>query len=409
MRIIWVIGIQLIWVSVGWSTDWPQWRGPKGDGRGPTGPYPVQWSPTKHVKWKTAVPGAGNSSPIIWKDKVFLTASTGLDHRTLHLLCYDRSRGRLLWESRFFASPAPSPFAGFPPERGHAAPTPATDGDIVVGLFGSGDLVAVDLDGRLRWFRALAAEYGPFRNEYGIGASPILHQGTVYVQIDHDTESYLLAVDAKTGSTKWRSQRRTKDNWATPLIAQVGNRHVLIALGTHTCIAYDVENGSEVWSLNGFERLCSVTPIADRGILYATSGPRGEVMAVDLVSARKGQSPTILWRSKKIGPFIPSPILVGEYLYVLDDGGFITCLEAKSGQERWKERLGSRGRASPVAAGDIIYFTGLDGTTLVLRADGRFEPVAKNKMGEDVAASPALADGDILIRSEKHLWCISIR
>jgi outer membrane protein assembly factor BamB len=386
--------------------DWPQWRGPTGDGRSDGTAFPTMWSDTENVRWKVPLPGAGNSTPVVWKDKVILTASTGREHTTLHVLCFDRVTGKQQWDTTFFASPAPAPFGQFPPERGHAAPSVATDGTVVVALFGSGDLAGLGLDGKLRWFRSLATEYGPFRNEYGVSSSPVLHAGTAFVQIDHDAGSYLLAVDAATGKTRWRTKRAAEDGWATPLVAEVGGKTQVICLGTKKATSYDAGSGKEVWTLDGFERLCSVTPLVRDNVLYATSGPRGEVVALDLAAGSADTTPKVLWRSKKVGPFIPSPVLVGKTLLVPDDQGTVTALDAATGKELWKERVGGRARPSPVVAGDTVYLTGLDGTTAVFKAGDEFEMVGKNKLGEEVAASPALAHGCLFVRGDKHLWCI---
>lgn len=389
------------------ADDWPSWRGPTQDGRGDGAKYPTAWSDAENVKWKAKLPGAGNSSPVVWKDRVFLTASAGREHGKLIVACYDRDSGKQAWESSFFASPAPAPFGMFPPERGHAAPSPATDGKVLVALFGSGDLVGLGLDGGLLWFRSLAAEYGEFRNEYGVSSSPVIDGGTAFVQIDHDAESYLLAVDAATGKTLWRTKREhARRGWATPLVIKIGERRQVICLGTGKATGYDAASGKEAWSLGGLERLCSVTPLVKDGRLYATSGPRGEVLCIDLSPASKGKTPEVLWRSKRVGPFIPSPVLVGDLLVVPDDQGFLTGLDAKTGEDRWRKRAGGRARPSPVVAGTTVYLTGLDGTTLVYEAGKEFEAVGKNKLGEEVAASPALAHGRVFLRGEKHLWCL---
>jgi outer membrane protein assembly factor BamB len=407
MRFLSILSLTLALTTVALAGDWPQWRGPTGDGRSDEKAFPATWSDTEHVKWKATLPGAGNSSPVVWKDKVILTASTGREHTTLHVLCYDRATGKQQWDTTFFASPAPAPFGQFPPERGHAAPSAATDGKVVVALFGSGDLVGLGLDGGLLWFRSLATEYGEFRNEYGVSSSPVIDGGTAFVQIDHDAESYLLAVDTATGKTLWRTKREhARRGWATPLVVKVGDRRQVICLGTGKATGYDAATGKEAWSLGGLERLCSVTPLVKDGRLYATSGPRGEVLCIDLSPAAKGKTPEVLWRSKRVGPFIPSPVLVGELLVVPDDQGFLTGLDAKTGEERWRKRAGGRARPSPVVAGTTVYLTGLDGTTLVYEAGKEFEAVGKNKLGEEVAASPALAHGCVFLRGEKHLWCL---
>lgn len=393
-------------VTLATAGDWPNWRGPTGDGRTDDTALPTSWSATEGVKWKVPLPGAGNSTPVVWKDQVIVTASGGRDHQTLRVLSFDRATGKPRWDTSLFASTAPAPFSQFPPERGHAAPSAATDGKVVVALFGSGDLAGLDLDGKLLWFRSLAAEYGAFRNEYGVSASPVLDDGTAYVQVDHDAESYLLAVDAATGKTRWRAKRAAEDGWATPAAVRVGGKTRVVCLGTRRATAYDADSGKEVWSLDGFERLCSVTPVVRDGVLYATSGPRGEVMAVDVASGEGGKTPTVLWRSKKIGPFIPSPVLAGTTLIVPDDQGTVTALDAATGKELWKERAGGRGRPSPIASGELVYLTSLDGSTSVFKAGKEFELVSTNKLGEEVAASPAAAGGCLFFRGDKHLWCI---
>ncbi|MFO0876883.1 MAG: PQQ-binding-like beta-propeller repeat protein [Gemmataceae bacterium] len=392
--------------ALGLAGDWPSWRGPTQDGTSEEAKLPTAWSDTENVRWKAKLPGAGNSSPVVWKGRVFVTASSGREHSKLIVACYDRDSGKREWESSFFASPAPAPFGMFPPERGHAAPSPATDGEVLVALFGSGDLLGLGLDGRLLWFRSLAAEYGDFRNEYGVSASPVIDGGTVFVQIDHDAESYLLAVDVATGKTRWRTKRDARRGWATPLVTRVGNTRQVVCLGTGKITGYDAATGKEAWSLSGLERLCSVTPLERDGKLYATSGPRGEVLCIDLSHSASGKMPEVLWRSKRIGPFIPSPMLVGDLLVVPDDQGFLTGLDAKTGEERWRKRAGGRARPSPVLGGGYLYLTGLDGTTAVYRAVKEFEAVVKNRLGEEVAASPALAHGCVFLRGEKHLWCL---
>ncbi|MCL4193335.1 MAG: PQQ-binding-like beta-propeller repeat protein, partial [Thermoguttaceae bacterium] len=181
--------------------DWPQWRGPNRDGVAADTALPVQWSATQNVRWKVPLPGAGNGSPIIYRDLVLVTATSGRDHGELHVLAYDRGNGQPVWRTNLFASPAPPPYALFPPERGHAAPTPAVDGRQVVALFGSGDLVALDLEGRPLWMRSLVLDYGPIEGNYGLASSPLIVDDLVVVQIDRLDGSYLAAFDVATGAT----------------------------------------------------------------------------------------------------------------------------------------------------------------------------------------------------------------
>lgn len=389
------------------AADWPQWRGPNVDGTSAETGFPTQWDGRQgtNIRWKVALPGAGNSSPVIRGDDVVVTASSGRDHAELHILCFDRQSGKQKWRTNLTATPADAPFSMFPPERGHAACTPVITQTAVYALFGTGDLACVDRDGQPIWFRSLAKDYGVIRNDYGIAASPLLVDDRLIVQIDHLEGSYLLAVEAATGKTLWKTARpEIFDNWATPVVADVAGQKQIISLGTKTIIGYDLATGKPRWRVEGLERLCSCTPIVRGQTLYAVSGPAGATLALDLAQQ---PTPKVLWRSKKNGPFIPSAIVVGELYFMTDDQGTATCLALKSGQEVWRERLhNGRMRPSPVAADGLIYFTALDGTTTIIRAAADFEVVAKNPLGEDVAASPALAGGNIFLRGDKHLWCI---
>jgi outer membrane protein assembly factor BamB len=399
--------IRWCWLLLPWfvAADWPQWRGPTADGVSSENAFPLRWSATENVLWKVELPGHGNSSPVVMGDDVILTASSGRDDSELHILCYDRRTGRPRWQRDLFAGPADPPFRMFPPERGHAAPTPVVTADQIVALFGSGDLVCLDREGRPLWLRSLSRDFGLIRNDYGLAASPIVVDGLVLVQIDHLEGSYLLAVDRRTGQTRWKTPRpHAYDNWATPVVAEVGGQRQVIALGTQRISGYDVASGTERWSLPGLERLCSCTPIVRGDRLYAVSGPAGATLAIDLAAM---PAPNVLWTSKKNGPFVPSGIVVGDYHIACDDRGLATCLDHATGTELWRERLGNaRMRGSPVAAGHRVYLTDLEGTTIIFKAAARFEIVAKNRLGEPVAASPALSSGMIFLRGERHLWCV---
>jgi len=388
------------------QTDWPQWRGPHGDARIAEAKPPLRWSATEGILWKTPLPGAGNGCPIVVGGKVILTATDGANHDNLMVLAFDQETGNSVWKAGFFASRAAAPFAMFPPERGHAAPSPASDGKTVVALFGSGDIGAVDLDGNLLWFRSLARDNGPFRNEYGISASPLIVEDKVLVQIDHAASSYLLALSLKTGEVLWKQPRDALDNWATPVAARVDGTTQIICLGTQKATGYDLKDGSVLWTHSGLERLCSATPTVRGSKLYLTSGPRGVVFALELAGTPKGSSPRILWQTKKIGPFVPSPVLTEKQMLVPDDQGMLTGLDLATGKELWKERMAGRARPSPVVAGDLLYHTSLDGVTTVAKVGERLEKLASNSLGEQVAASPALASGRLYIRGEKHLWCV---
>ena len=391
------------------AADWPQWRGPTADGLSTEMGFPTEWDGAKgkNIRWKVKLPGAGNGSPVILGQDVILTSTSGRDHSELHVLCFDRTTGQEKWRTDLTATPADAPFSMFPPERGHAASTPVVTNDAVIALFGTGDLVCLDRTGKPVWMRSLTKEYGVIRNDYGIAASPVIAKGTVLVQIDHLEGSYVLAVDATTGKTKWKTARPgAYDNWSTPIVTDGNGRPQVLCLGTKSLTSYDLSNGQQLYSTDGLERLCSPTPILRGNKLYAVSGPSGANIAFELSATEK---PKILWQSKKTGPFVPSAIVVNDLYFVADDQGTASCLDLKTGAEKWRERIANgRMRPSPVAAGGNVYFTALDGNTTVVKASSDFEVVAKNPLGEDVAASLALSSQHIFVRTGNNLFCIGL-
>jgi outer membrane protein assembly factor BamB len=388
------------------GADWPQWRGPAGDGLSQETGFALKWDAQTNVRWKVKLSGAGNASPVIAGSDLILLASTGLDHSEFLVACHDAGTGQTRWQRRLLATPADAPFKMFPPERGHAASTPIVHPNGIIAFFGTGDLFALDRAGKLLWHRALAREFGAIRNDYGLAASPLLIGNRICIQVDHLGGSYLLAIDLASGQTLWKTDRPTVyDNWATPVQARVSGQDQVVCLGTKRIQAYACVDGKETWAIDGLERLCACTPVVTGERLYAVSGPGGASIAVDLIAQ---PTPKVLWQSKKTGPFIPSPLVLGDWYYMVNDQGTATVLNKTSGEEKTKERVANgRMRPSPVAAAGYIYFTALDGVTTVIKAGPELEVIAKNPLGEDVAASLALANGKIYIRGEKHLWCIA--
>jgi outer membrane protein assembly factor BamB len=389
------------------AENWPGWRGPRGDGVSRETGLPVQWSATKNVRWKAPLSGAGVSNPVVWGDRVFLTSADGRDNDRPHVLCFHADDGRLLWKASFFGTALSD--GQFAP-GGMAVPTPATDGRHVWALFGTGDLVCLDMDGKPVWVRSLAQEYGPFRNRWGMASSPLLVNGLLVVQVDHWADSYLLAVDAATGANRWRAPREMSIGWASPVAIAVGGKTQVVAAGNYAVRGYDLATGAEVWSIGGMEMQCVPTPVpqGDRLYIGCTKGHQG--MAVRLDGARgelsAGQA---LWKARRKGAFVPSPIVVAGHYYFVDDNGIGNCLDAASGEEVWRERLGGKYSASPLAGDGKVYFTNEDGVVTVVKAGPKFELLAKNPIGERVIASPAAAGGRIYLRGDKHLYCIGER
>jgi outer membrane protein assembly factor BamB len=287
-----------------------------------------------------------------------------------------------------------------------AVPTPATDGKHVFALFGTGDLVCLDFDGKPAWLRSLAQEYGPFRNRWGMGASPILVGDLLVVLVDHWGQSYLLGVDAKTGATRWKTNRDASVNWSSPVAVKTKDRTHLVVIGTHQVKGYDAADGAELWKVGGMTMQCIPSPVAEGNIVYAVSGRKGNTVAIRLDGARGEIEKNVVWSYSRGAPFVPSGLVYAGHYYMVDDEGFGTCLDAATGTEVWRERMGGRYQASLVAGDGKVYFTNLDGVVVVIKAGAEFAVLAKNALGEAVVASPAISNGQIFLRGEKHLYCI---
>ena len=380
--------------------DWPGWRGPTHDGISNEKALPTTWSDKDNVRWKAAIPGAGVSAPIVSRDRVFLTSSTGRSNEHLHLYCFDVGDGKPVWHRRFFGSEVSE--GQFPP-GGMAVPTPATDGKRVYALYGTGDLVCVGFDGKPVWIRSLAQEYGAFRNRWGMASSPLLLGDLLVVQVDHHGKSYLLGVDAVTGRNRWRTLRDAAVNWTSPVPVRLGGRTILVAAGTNTLKGYDAGTGKERWSVPGLESQCIPTPVVLGDRLWLCGGKDSTSSCFQL---RAEGPPRLLWNVKTRGVGIPSPLCVEDYFYYAEDNGFVACLEAATGKQVWRHRLNFKVHASPVAGHDRLYFAGMNGAVTVLKVGPKYDFLAKNDIGEGIVASPALSGGCIFLRGEKHLFCI---
>ncbi len=349
------------------AEDWPGWRGPTNLGISTEKNLPLEWGPQKNVRWKVVLQGAGVGTPVVWADHVFLTASDGRLNDQLHVRCYHRDDGRLLWHTRLFGT-APTDLY---PAGGMAASTPVTDGRALYVLFGTGELAALDFAGKPLWIRSLAEEYGPFRNRWGLGTSPILVEGTLYVQIDHWSQSYLVAVDPQTGANRWKTARPTAVNWSSPLAVRIGGKLEIITFGTRQIRSYDAGAGQELWHVEGLGEQCIPSPAVADDLLVACSGDN--TLAVRLQPGQGDLTQShVAWINKKAGAFVPSPLAYQGLLYIPLGKGFVTCLDTRTGKEVYKERLGGQFEASPVGAAGRVYFTGKEGVVTVVRAGPKF-------------------------------------
>ena len=394
--------IRMVAVSGEGEDYWPGWRGPSGQGLAKGGEYPDRWSDTENVLWRVEVPGRGNSSPIVWGDRIFLTTAYDDGHR-LSLLSYRRSDGKPLWETSI-------PQDGIEPahgKNGHASATPVTDGTYVYVSFGARGLFAFDFDGRIIWHRKV----GSIDNYHGSAGSPVLYKDTVILYQDHRGPSFVAAFDKKTGKKKWRTARSASVGWGSPIVVRTPTRDELIVSSQQVVSAYDPETGRLLWTATGNRFEVIPTPTVGQGLIFCSSGRSGSTLAIRPGGMGDVTETHVAWKSSKGAPFVPSTIVVGDQLYMVNDmQSVVTSFEAKTGQLLFQGRLGPSRRegfsASPVAVGDKIFFTNDNGETFVLAAGPTFQLLRVNRLNAQTLASPALVDGHWYFRTESELIAI---
>ena len=394
--------VQIVPVEGEAAKYWSRWRGPSGQGVVSGSGYPDAWSATENVLWKTPVPGRGNSSPIVWGDRILLTTSYE-NGRRLSVLAFRRSDGSKLWES--FVPEGRSQSSHF--KNGHASSTPVTDGQRVYVYFGTRGLFAFDLNGKLLWQQDL----GPTDAYHGTAGSPLLYKDRIILYQDQYRSSFIAAFDTQTGRQLWRTTRNAGVGWGTPIAINSTERDEIIVNGERAVHAYDPATGRELWRCGGNTFEVIPTPVVGYGMVFCSSGRAGPTLAIRPGGRGDVTNTHLAWTSPKGSPFVPSPILYGEHLYMVNDmASIITSIEATSGKVMFQGRLGIAQRegfsASPVAVDGKVFFTNDDGETFVIRAGPSFELIRVNKIGESTLASPALVDGRWYIRTERNLIAI---
>lgn len=406
------------------AANWPQWRGPGSNGVSAEKNLPLAWTPATNIAWKTPIPGRGRSSPVVWEDRVFLTAdveigkadghsvpkhviggtpfrhpdSMGADVRhRLIVLCLDRKTGKILWQATAYEGVV---FDERHKAGSYAAPTPVTDGRAIYAYFGAEGLYAFDMSGKLLWKYApgkiLTVGMGP-------GTSPVLAGELLILQCDSsDQKSKMVAINRKNGELVWKADRATDVTWSTPML--VGEE--LIATANDVVVSYDAKTGKERWRGPGVKGNAVPSPVSGNGIVVVSAGyPDKYAWAF-----RAGGDGKPLWDYAKGTAYVPSPIFYGDYVYLVTDKGLVTCLEAKTGAVKYEgKRPGPGGQfaGSPVAYDGKILLTSEDGDTHVIQAGPEFAVLRTNSVGEPVLASPAIANGMIFIRGKDHLFAIA--
>jgi outer membrane protein assembly factor BamB len=384
---------------------WARWRGPSGQGLVTGTGYPDSWTGTENVKWKVPVPGSGNSSPIVWGDRIFMT--TAYDNgRRLAVVAFRRSDGVKVWET--FAPEGRTPY-GNHYKNGFASATPATDGQRIYVSFGSRGLVALDMNGKQVWFRDL----GQMDAYHGTAGSPLLYKNRLILYQDQSRNSFIAAFDTQTGKTLWSTPREANVGWGTPIAVHVVDHDEIIVNGQLRVQAYNPDTGAELWSCGGSTYEVIPTPVVGYGMVFCSSGRAGPTLAIRPGGKGDVTRSHLAWASQRGSPFVPSPILYGEHLYMVNDmQSIVTSFEATSGKLMWQNRLGVARRegfsASPVAVDGKIFFTNDEGETFVLKAGPTFQLLRTNKIGEGTLATPALVDGRWYIRTESNLFAIGM-
>jgi len=428
MRTFKAIAALLLSITVSASADpvadkfWPQWRGPLGTGEGPHAAPPLTWSETNNIQWKLPLPGEGDSTPIVWGDRVFLLAAIPAKEgaepsdekgpNTIYrftVMCIYRGSGKILWQK---VARETKPHEGRQENNTFASASPVTDGKLVWAFFGSRGLHCFDFDGNLKWQK----DFGLMKTRmgFGEGSSPAVSGDTVVIDWDHEGEDFIAAFDKTTGKELWRQPRDEPTGWSTPLIVEFNGQKQVVVNATGKVRSYDLATGKELWSCGGQTANAIPSPVAQGDLVYLTSGFKGNA----LQAIRLGRSgdltgtDAIAWSRNKSTPYVPSPLLTDNYLYLISGNeAMISCFDAKTGEPNFeRERLEAlRGvYASPVSAGDRVYVLGREGVCTVLKKGPKPEVLAVNKLADSRSdASIALVEKQLFLRTAHTLYCIS--
>jgi outer membrane protein assembly factor BamB len=410
---------------------WPQWRGPLMSGLAPHATPPVEWSETRNVRWKVEIPGKGSATPVVWGDQIYVMTAVPTGAPAEHaapepdggrrrmsvpatqvqqftLLALSRADGKVIWRRVLREA---LPHEGTHPTGTWASASAATDGDVVIASFGSHGLYALDTKGEVLWEKDLGDM--TVKLGFGEGSTPALGKDGVFVQWDHEGESFLVALDRRTGRELWRKAREEKTSWASPLVVEHAGRAQVVTSATHKVRSYDAATGQVLWETEGMTQNAIPTPVHRDGVVFLTSGFRGNaLLAVKLGEARGDVADAaIAWTLDRDTPYVPSPLLYGDELYLIkSNDGMLSCFDARTGTRHYgPARLPGVANvyASPLGADGRIYVAGRDGATVVVKRGPEFAVLATNTLDDGFDASPVAVGSELYLRGQKHLYRIS--
>jgi outer membrane protein assembly factor BamB len=384
------------------AQNWPQFRGPDGQGHAAEGNVPFEWGESRNVAWKVPVTGAGWSSPVVADGKVWITTATEGRDASLRALAFDVQTGKELVNVQVF------PVRGrnaINPKNNRASPSPIVEGDRVYVHFGAEGTAALTTSGQIVW----TARFD-YESQHGAGGSPILYGDLLIFSCDGGNDAFIVALDKQTGKVRWKTSRRFPwdQAYTTPLVIRVGERDQIVSVGAYRAAAYDPANGKEIWRVsyeNGFSNV--PRPVYGNGLVYIATGfQQPTLIAVRADGAGDVTKTHVAWTLRRGAPLTPSPLLVGGELYIVSDAGIASCIDAKTGELRWQQRLGGTFSASPIFAGGRIYFLSEQGIATVIAPGVEFRALAVNTLDGATLASIAVSDGSFFIRSHTHLYRI---
>ena len=384
-----------------WFQDWPQFRGPTGQGVSEEKGLPLTWSETKNVRWKVAIPGRGWSSPVIQGERIWLTTATE-EGKSLRAIAVDLNTGAILQNVEVFRLKS-ARLANS--KNSFASPTPVVEGDRVYLHFGAFGTACITQSGEIVWKTRLEYDNG----QHGTGGSPVIYEDLLIVSCDGNDVQFVVALDKTTGKVRWKKTREGYQAYSTPLVVSLPGGDQVISPGAFRAIAYEPRTGKEIWQVKYGEGFSNVPrPVYGHGLVFICTGfQQASLLAIKPDGHGDITKSKIEWRLDRGVPFAPSPLLVGNELYMVSDNGIATCVDAKTGQELWRARLGGNHSASPIYADGKIYFLSEEGESVVIAPGRELKHLATNQLDGPTLASMAVSSGSLFIRSQTHLYRIS--